>query len=770
MSIPETPIDTKNKMTLVVIKRDGTKEPFTAEKIHKPLTLASEGVEGISINEIEIKLYAALSGRKEITSDELHEELIKAIKNCISKEAPNNDIVAGRAVTYQVRKHAYGTYEAPHISIILATGIAAKRYDPAIADYYSVEEWDQINGMIDHTRDSLFRYAGAEQMREKYLVKNRITGKIFESFQIPYILAGAVAFSRYPKETRLYWVREFYEMASQHYISLPTPIMGGVRTKVRQYSSCVVMDSGDTLGAINAADSAATLYVSKRAGLGINVGRNRGLGSDINEGEIKHTGVIPFIKKLTGSVKSCSKGGIRDGAVTFYAPMWHYEFPELVVLKDNSLTEEATCRSADYCFQINKYLLTRLIKGQNITLFSPGEKETPGLYEAFFDRDQSKFAELYEKYEADPSVRKRVFPAAELFNKLAIQRSSTGRIYVMFVDNVNQRSPFKSKIYQSNLCLEIALPTAPLEDIFRGMSDGSEISLCTLAAINWGKVKKPEDFKRPAEVLVRFLDELLDYQDYPLKAAEESTKARRPLGVGVIGFAHFLAKRGMFYHKSSMGLVDQFAEAFAYYLTKASVDLAKEKGACSLSNDTMYSEGWTPNMSRPAYLDELLAHVERMPWDELRAEMKLYGIRNSTLMAGMPSETSSQLSNETNGFEAPRAPVIYKGETGELPIVVPEYEELAASYDWAWQQPNPDGYLDVTSVLQKYFDQGLSLNTNNNPKNYPGGEIGTKEILRQLMYAWKLGHKMVYYNNTLKPGQDDIEEMIGGCDSGGCKI
>lgn len=771
MNSSETPVYTNKKMNLTVIKRDGTKEPFVAEKIHKPLNWATEGVEGVSISEIELKLNAALSGRKEITSEELHEELIKATKNCITVESPNNDIVSGRLVTYQVRKQAYGTYEAPHIKTILATGITAKRYDTDILEYYSDEEWDEINNMIDHSRDGFFRYAGAEQMRSKYLVKNRVTGKLFESFQIPYILAGAVAFHKYPKETRLHWVKEFYEMASQHYISLPTPIMGGVRTRVRQYSSCVVMDSGDTLNTINSADSAATLYVSKRAGLGINVGRNRGLGSDINGGEVKHTGLIPFIKKHTASVKSCSKGGIRDGAVTFYYPMWHYEFPELVVLKDNSLTEESTCKSADYCVQVNKYLLMRMIEGKDITLFSPSENETPGLYESFFDKDQTKFAELYEKYEQDPSIRKRTYKAMDLFNRFAIQRSSTGRIYVMFVDNVNQRSSFKSKIYQSNLCLEITLPTRPLENITDGLKEGAEISLCTLAAINWGKVKNPEDFKRPAEVLIRFLDELLDYQEYPLKAAEESTKARRPLGVGIIGFAHFLAKRGMYYHRASMDLVDEYAEAWAYYLTKASIELAKEKGACELSGDTLYSEGWTPNLSRSAYLDELLPHKERQDWKSLREEAKKYGIRNSTISALMPSETSSQLSNETNGFESPRTPVTYKGTSGELPIVVPELDELAGAYDWAWGQKTPEGYLDITAVLQKYVDQALSLNTSYDPKNFPGGEIGTKQVLKDILYAYKLGHKTMYYQNTRKPGQDDIEDMVtDGCDSGGCKI
>ena len=759
-------------INLDVIKRDSvTVEAFTPEKIYKPLKWACIDIENVSISEIMLKLAARLAGRKSITSSDLHEELIGATKDCINAEFPNYDIVAGRLVTYQIRKQAYGSYEAPHISIILATGIMAKRYDPEIASYYDAEEWDAINSMIDHSRDDLFRYAGAQQMREKYLVKNRVTGRIFESMQIPYILAGAVTFSSYPRETRLHWIKEFYDVSSQHDISLPTPIMGGVRTLTRQYSSCVLLETGDDLDGIANANVVAQKYVAKRAGEGINVGQIRGLGAAINGGEVKHTGVIPFIKQLAATVKSCSKGGIRDGAVTFYLPVWHMEFPEVVRLRDNSLTEESTCFAGDYCIQFNGFFWRRLVQKGNITLFSPGEDETPGLYEAFVGKDQKLFEELYTKYENDPTIRKRTLTAEEVFGLFATQRGDTARIYGMNIDLANKKSPFRAPIRMSNLCLEILLPTGMLKHIDDGIDRGAEISLCTLGAVNWGKITKPSDFERPCTVLVRALDALLDYQSYPFRAAEESTKKRRPLGIGIIGFAHFLAKRGMYYHKASMPLVDEYAEAWAYYLTKASIDLAEEKGPCELWKETRYSDGWLPMDSRSEFLDTLLPHKERMPWGVLRERVKVVGIRNSTLMALMPSETSSQLANETNGLEAPRSPVVHKGENGELPIVVPDLENLGGTYDWAWEQKTPRGYLEVTAAVCKYLDQTFSLNMTYNPKFYPDGKIGTSTILGDLMYAYKLGHVTAYYHNVYKAGQDDIDNMASeACAGGACKI
>ena len=775
MSEQNLPIQSPNKHQSMhsikeVTKRDGRVEPFDIEKLHKVCFYACEGIDGVSVSELEAKIYPHLYDG--MSTDEINEQVISAAKDLIVAPSFNYDLVGGRMTSFVVRKQVYGTYTPWHIRDIVRRGTEAKRYDPQLMSYYSDAEWDQINEMIDHSRDEEFRLAGAEQMRKKYLVKHRVTGQLFESFQIPYILVAATLFRKYPKETRLHYVKKFYDAVSGHYISLPTPIMAGIRTVTKQGSSCVVIDAGDSLDSIEATDHAAFKYVAVKAGLGINVGRNRGLNCPIRDGDAYHTGLIPFLKKWTHTVKSCSAGGVRDGAVTFYYPMWHYEFPELVVLKDNALTEERANRSADYAVQVNRYLFNRLLQGKSITLFSP--YETPGLYEAFF-ADQKKFAELYEKYEADPTIRKRTFPAHELFNSLALQRKNTARIYMMFVDNVNERGSFTeaAPIYQSNLCTEITLPTKPLE--FVGDENG-EVSLCTLAAINWGKINKIEQFEDLADIVVRALNEVLDYQDYAVPAAKISTMNRRPLGIGIIGFAHFLAKRGLGYNRVALNVVDEYAEAWSYYLIKASLNLAKEHGPCPLWKETKYSRGWTPNLTRPKALDELLAHKERLDWEGLRRDLAIYGIRNSTLMACMPSETSSQLSNETNGFEPPRSPITVKGsKDSSTPQVVPDIEELSRYYDWAWEQRTPDGYLEVTAFIQKHMDQAMSINTSYNPKWFPDG-IGTKQILKDILRAYQLGHKCLYYCNTKKPGEDEIMGMFethseeDACASGACVI
>jgi ribonucleoside-diphosphate reductase alpha chain len=748
-----------------VTKRNKTLQPIDKEKIHKVCHWACEGIEGVSVSELELKLYPHLY--EGISTDEINEQLVAAGKSLIVAPTYNYDKVCGRLISFIVRKQVYGDITPWPLKELVAKNIERGRYDPELLSYYSDSEWDEIDSFIDHSRDFEFRLAGADQMRTKYLVKDRVTKALYESFQIPYILVAAILFKDEPKKKRLEYIREFYDLASTHQFSLPTPIMAGIRTIRKQGSSCVLIDVGDSLDSIIASDGAATKYIADKAGLGINIGRLRGIGSPIRGGDAVHTGVVPFIKKLTASVKSCSQGGVRDGAVTFYYPMWHYEFPELVVLKDATLLEEHTNRSADYCVQVNKFLLNRLIKNEPITLFSPND--VPDLYTAFFT-DQGKFAELYDKYEKS-GVRGRTFMAQDLFGSLITQRSNTGRIYVQFVDNVNEHSPFKDPIVQSNLCTEIGLPSSPLESLQSGIDDGSEIALCTLAAQNFGLVNKPEDLRRPARIIVRALDNLLDYQEYPVKAAEEATKARRPLGVGVIGFAHFLARRGLYYDKYSMPLVDQFAEAWAFYLTEASVELAEEKGACPWSHRTHYSDGITPNMKRTKLLDSLLPHVERCDWQGLRERMKKSGIRNSTLMALMPSETSSQLSNETNGIEPPRSPIVTKvSKDVATPIVVPDVEELRYAYDWAMAQKGPRGYLELAAVFQKYADQAISLNTTYNPMQYKGETISGAMMLQDIVYSFQLGHKNLYYNNVRKPGESDILPEDDGCESGACKI
>jgi len=751
-----------------VTKRDGTTEAFDKNKIHKVCMWACEGIEGVSVSELELKLYPYLYDG--IPTDELNENLVNAARNLIVDPTYNYDLVAGRLISFIVRKEVYGGITPWHIRDLVKKNIERGRYDPNLLSYYTNSEWDEINSYINHDRDFDFRLAGAEQMRAKYLVNSRVTKQLFESFQVPYILVAAVLFKDEQYSRRLEYIREFYEVASTNLISLPTPIMAGIRTVRKQGSSCVVVDCGDSLDSIIATSGAITKYVSAKAGLGINVGRMRAIGSPIRNGDAVHTGLLPFVKAFTAAVKSCSQGAVRDGACTIYYPLWHYEAPELLLLKDATLLEEQTNRSSDYGVQINKFLLQRLIQGKNITLFSPND--VPGLYTSFFT-DQEKFVKLYQEFEERTDVRKRVIPAAELFGSLMTQRSNTGRIYIQFVDNTNDQSSFLDPITMSNLCTEITLPTFPLESLSDGYNEGSEISLCTLGAINWGSVKSPEDFRRPARILVRALDNLLSYQDYEVKAAKDSTTKRRPLGIGIIGFAHFLAKRGMFYDQYAMPLVDRFAEAWAFYITEASVDLAVEKGACELSNRTKYSKGITPNMLRTAKLDELLRHEERLPWTKLRERMIISGIRNSTLMALMPSETSAQISNETNGIEPPRAPVVAKvSKNVSIPVVVPGVDELINDYDYAFNQDGPRGYLEVTAVLQKYVDQAASLNTTYNPARFKDEKIPGSVLMSDMIFAWQLGHKSLYYCNIHKPGEDEINAVgqDDGCESGACKI
>lgn len=750
-----------------VTKNDGRKEAQNLDKLHKFVAFACDGVEGVSVSELEMEIAQHLYDG--IPTTEINEQIVAACKSLMTAGKPHYDKPGGRAISYIVRKEAYGDFKVPHLLDIVTRNVAIGRYDPNIPEMYTNDEWNQINEMIDHSRDELFRLAGAEQMRVKYLSKNRVTKQIYESFQIPFILVPAVLFNK--DKDRMSLIKQAYDNLSLFDISQPSPIMSGVRTIMKQFSSCVLIDVDDDLDSISASNHAAQRYVANKAGLGINMGRNRGLGAPIRGGEAVHTGILGFIKQITATTKSCSQGGMRDGALTVYFPMWHYEFPELVVLKDSTLPPEQTNRQADYCVQINKFLYKRIKDNKDISLFSP--YDTPGLYEAFFS-DQVKFEYLYEKYESDPSIRRRTFSAHKLFNDLVTQRSNTGRIYIMNVDHVNERSSFKVPIYMSNLCVEITLPTTPLMDISNGFP--SEISICTLGAINWGKINKPSDFEQPCRMAVRIADSVLDYQDYPVEAARQSTLARRPIGIGIIGLAHFLAKRGMPYSRMSVALVDEYAEAWSYYLIRASVDLAKEKGPCPLWKETKYADGWFPHQIRTAALDKILPHKTRMPWDELASEIQKYGIRNSTLMACMPSETSSQLSNETNGVEPAMGPVIVKtSKDATPPIAVPEHDELYYAYDWLWEQTSPRGYFEVTAAIQKHVDQAMSINGSYNPKFSVDEKLDTETLGKDLMYAYSLGHKNCYYQNTRKPGETDILGFIedtaeAGCEGGACHI
>ena len=737
-----------------IVKRDGTKMPLDLEKLHKVIFYACDDITGVSPSQVELNSH--ISFYDGMTTSEIQETMIKAAADLISEETPNYQIVAGRLISYHLRKEAYGQFEVPHLHDIVKDNIKNKMYDKALTSWYSKKEYDQMNKWIDHKRDENYTYAAMEQFRGKYLVQDRFTGKIFETPQVALMLIGATLFHRYPKEERLTWVKDFYDSVSKFEISLPTPVMAGVRTAIRQFSSCVLIESGDSLDSINATAGAIVKYVSKRAGIGIGAGGIRAHGSSINGGHATHTGVIPFYKHFQSAVRSCSQGGVRGGAATLYYPIFHLEVEDLLVLKNNKGTEDNRIRHLDYGVQFNKVFYERLINGEDITLFSPSD--VPELMECFYN-DVDKFKELYEIAERKTSIRKKKVPAVELFGSFMQERKDTGRIYLMNVDHANDHGSFRADlapIKMSNLCCEIDLPTKPLE----GINDpGGEISLCTLAAINWGNIKDPEGFERPAEILVRALDELLDYQDYPVLAAERSTMNRRPLGVGIINFAYWMAKNDMTYSAPNLDMIDEWTEAWSYYLIKASNQLAKEKGSCKLNYQTKYSQGIVPNDTYKKDVDELVQHKERLDWKSLREELKEHGIRNSTLMALMPSETSSQISNATNGIEPPRALVsIKQSKHGVLKQVVPSIFKLKNKYELLWDQKSPKGYLSICAVLQKYVDQGISVNTSYNPQFFEDEKIPMSELLTDLITFYKYGGKQLYYFNTYDGATDEVEE------------
>ena len=731
-------------MSIKVTKRDGTLQEFDLDKVHKVLEWAVEDIAGVSMSEIELKANIQLYDK--IPAYDIHELLIKSASELISEHTPNYQFVAARLISYKLRKEVYGDYKTWSLQKLIEKNVERGVYDKAILRKYSKSEIKELGDYIKHDRDDTFTYAGMEQFRGKYLVQDRRTKTHFETPQILYMMVAATLFSNYDKEKRLKYVKEYYDAISQFYISLPTPIMAGVRTPTRQFSSCVLIESGDSLDSINATSTSIVKYISKKAGIGIGAGAIRANGAKVGDGSVVHTGLIPFLKYFQSAVKSCSQGGVRGGAATVYLPVWHYEFEDLVVLKNNKGTEETRVRHMDYAFQLNKLMYERLIEGGNITFFDPND--VPGLYEAFF-ADQDKFKELYEKYERAYSIRKKSLPAIEVFQMLLTERKDTGRIYIMNVDHANDHGAFdveKAPIRMSNLCCEIDLPTKPLNSYD---DENGEISLCTLSAINWGLISEPSQFEKYCDLAVRALDELLDYQRYPIKAAENGTINRRPLGIGIINLAYFLAKRDFKYNESAFEIVDEYAEAWSYYLIKASANLAQEKGKIPLNNETKYARGDVPNDTYKRAIDNLIGHTERLPWDELRTQLKATGIRNSTLMALMPAETSAQISNSTNGIEPPRALVSYKqSKDGVLAQVVPGYHHLKNKYDLLWDQESPDGYLKICAILQKYIDQGISVNTSYNPEKFEDNKIPMSIMIQDLVTAYRYGIKQLYYFNT----------------------
>lgn len=757
---------------LFVTKRDGRKERIDLDKIHRVLDWAAEGLHNVSVSQVELRSHIQFYDG--IRTADIHETIIRAAADLISADAPDYQYLAARLAIFHLRKKAFGRFEPPKLYDHVVRLVEMGRYDRHLLEDYTPGEFAEMDGFIDHWRDMNFSYAAVKQLEGKYLVQNRVTGEIYESAQFLYILVAACLFSRYPRETRLDYIRRFYEAVSTFRLSLPTPIMAGVRTPTRQFSSCVLIECGDSLDSINATSSAIVKYVSQRAGIGIGAGRIRALGSPIRGGEAFHTGCIPFYKLFQSAVKSCSQGGVRGGAATVYYPLWHLETENLLVLKNNRGVEENRVRHLDYGVQLNRLMYQRLIEGGDITLFSPSD--VPGLYEAFF-ADQNAFERLYRQYEADGTIRKKRVKAVELFSLMMQERASTGRIYIQNVDHCNTHSPFNpavAPVHQSNLCLEIALPTKPLSDL--GDENG-EIALCTLSAFNLGAIESLDELEELASLAVRALDALLDYQDYPIPAARRGAMGRRALGVGVINFAYYLARHGMRYSDgSAIGLTHRTFEAIQYYLLKASNALAKERGACTWFGETTYAQGILPIDTYKKDLDDLCDEPLHHDWEALRNDIRRYGLRNSALTALMPSETSSQISNATNGIEPPRGHISIKAsKDGILRQVVPEYERLRDRYELLWDMPDNQGYLQLVGVMQKFVDQAISANTNYDPSRFPSGKVPMTQLLKDILLAYKLGVKTLYYQNTRDGAEDAQDNPVAGqpddgCDSGACRI
>ena len=734
-----------------VIKRNGSVESLDLNKLHVMVEEACKDLAGVSASQVEMK--SGIQFYNGITTAEIQEILIRSASDLIDLEHPNYQFVAARLLLFSLRKQLFGkAYDHPNLYEHVKSNVDRGLYDPEILNFYSQEEFDKLDSYIDHNRDYLFTYAGLRQVVDKYLVQDRSDGRLYETPQFMYILVAATTFSKYPKEVRLDYVKRYYDAISKHKINIPTPIMAGVRTPLRQYASCVLIDIDDTLDSIFSSDMAIGRYVAQRAGIGINAGRIRGINSKIRGGEVQHTGVIPFLKKFEATVRCCTQNGIRGGSATVHFPIWHQEIEDILVLKNNKGTEDNRVRKLDYSIQISKLFYERFIQDGDITLFSP--HDVPGLYDAF---GTDRFDSLYVDYERNPSIPRKTIRAQELILDLLKERAETGRIYIMNIDHCNSHSSFLDKVEMSNLCQEITLPTLPLNHID---DQSGEIALCILSAVNLGKIKALDDLESLCDLSVRALDELIDFQGYPIKAAEIATKARRSLGIGYIGLAHYLAKHGAKYEdKEAWVLVHELTEAFQYYLIKSTVNLAKEKGACEYSHRTKYAQGILPIDTYKKDVDEIVPNTLKYDWDSLREDVKRYGVRNSTLSAQMPSESSSVVSNATNGIEPPRDYLsIKKSKKGPLKQIVPQYQTLKNNYTLLWDMPSNRGYINIVAVMQKFFDQAISGNWSYNPENYPNNEVPVSVMAQDFLTTYKYGWKTSYYQNTYDIKTDEVVE------------
>ena len=735
-----------------VKKRDGRIESLDLDKMHLMVQEACEGLAGVSASQVEMT--SGIQFYDGITTGEIQEILIKSASDLIDLEHPNYQFVAARLLLFSLRKSLFGKMrELPSLLDHITAKAYDGLYDKDIFVKYSQEEIKKAETFIDHGRDFLFTYAGLRQVVDKYLVQDRSAGKVYETPQFMYIMIALTIFRDYPKATRMSYVKRYYDAVSKHRLNIPTPIMAGVRTPLRQFASCVLVDVDDTLDSIFTSDMAIGRYVAQRAGIGINAGRIRGLNSKIRGGEVQHTGVVPFLKKFESTVRCCTQNGIRGGSATVHFPIWHQEIEDIIVLKNNKGTEDNRVRKLDYSIQLSKIFYERFIANGEISLFSP--HDVPGLYDAF---GTDRFDDLYVGFERDESIPRKTVGAQELFLNLLKERAETGRIYIMNIDHCNSHSSFKDKVNMSNLCQEITLPTDPLNHIDEEMP--GEIALCILSAVNVGKVRSDAELEDLCDLSVRGLEELIDYQEYPVRAAEIATKARRSLGVGFIGLAHYLAKLGFKYgDQEAWDAVHTLAESFQYYLLKSSNQLAKEKGHCEYFGRTKYADGILPIDTYKEDVDQITSEEYHHDWESLRASINEFGLRHSTLSAQMPSESSSVVSNATNGIEPPRGYLsIKKSKKGPLKQIVPGYVSLKNSYTLLWDMPNNTGYINVVSVMQKFFDQGISGNWSYNPEHYSDNEVPVSQMANDLLTTYKYGWKTSYYQNTYDIKTDEVEE------------
>ncbi len=745
----------KSDENIMIVKRDGRKEPLNITKIHKMTEAACDGLSGVSSSQVEMN--SGLQFADGMTTSAIQEVLVRSANDLITLDNPNYQYVAARLLLFSLHKQVFGKYlpVENHVPMryFIARNIERGVYDPNITEWYTDDEFAKMDNFIKHNRDMNFTYAGIRQIVDKYLVQDRSTGDIYETPQYMYMMIAATLFSQYPRDVRMNYIKKYYDAVSQFKINIPTPVMAGVRTPIRQFASCVLVEVDDTLDSIFSSDMAVGRYTAQRAGIGINAGRIRGLNSKIRGGEVAHTGVVPFLKKFESTVRSCTQNGVRGGCATVHFPIWHQEIEDILVLKNNKGTEDNRVRKLDYSIAMSKIFYERYLKNSHITLFSP--HDVPGLYDAM---GTEEFDKLYKKYEDDGDIPQKQVNARTLVNSMLRERAETGRIYIMNIDHANTHSSFQDQVNMSNLCQEITLPTKPIQHI--DDQDG-EIALCILSAINVGTLNELDNLENLCDLAVRALDEIIDYQQYPVKAAEVSTKARRSLGVGYIGLAHFLAKKGVkYHHKNAVKYVHELSEAFQFYLVKASMNLAKEKGKCELFHRTKYAKGIMPIDTYKTEIDEFCPTTLNYDWDWLKGEVSKYGMRHSTLSAQMPSESSSVVSNETNGIEPPRALLsVKKSKKGPLKQIVPQYKTLKNEYTLLWDMPGNEGYIKVIAAMQKFFDQAISGNWSYNPTQYENNEVPMSTIITDFLNTYKYGWKTSYYQNTYDFKSEDMTDM-----------